>query len=218
MSKVSERFTPEYYGEGYWERAEGSNYRNYGDDAGWNYILSVMEKFGYREGTRIVEAACSKGWFIQHALERGWDAFGFDLSPYAIGKAPFPANRAVYVWDAIDPWPYKAESADIVAGWEFLEHIHDHNIDAVLENAVAALKPGGELWLKTGIIIPEDHPFAGQEDNDHTHVSVHDRAWWEAKFDKLGLVRNNEAEAALDEAFATRDWFGRFFVWRKPSD
>lgn len=209
------RFGSDAYSEGYWERAEGSNYVNYGDDPGWGPIAKLMTKF-VGERLRIVEAACAKGWFVRKARQWGHDAVGFDLSEYAIAKAPGEVSRYIQTHDAIDPWPYEDNSADIVCAWEFFEHIHDENIPAVLGQMVRVLKPGGELWLKTGIIVPDDHDFAGQEDHDHTHVAVHDRAWWEALFESVGLVQLPDREAALDYEFSDRDWKGRFFVWRKP--
>lgn len=210
-----DRFNSDDYGEGYWERGEGSNYHNYGDDPGWGPIAKLMTNL-VGERLTIVEAACAKGWFVRRARQWGHEAFGFDLSEYALSKAPPGVGKYLEAHDAIDPWPYEPESADIVCAWEFFEHIHDENIPFVLQNMLDTLKPGGQLWLKTGIIVPDDHDFAGQEDHDHTHVAVHDREWWESLFASKGLVRLADTEAALDAAFDDRDWKGRFFVWRRP--
>ena len=203
------------YPEGYWERGEGSNYHDYADDPGWDVILRVMRN-SHVPGDSLIEMACAKGYFVQHARQRGFSAVGFDLSEYAISKAPGDVQPYVVQHNAAESWPWSDAQIDIVCGWEFLEHIPEDELPSVLVNAVAALKEGGELWLKTGIVIPGDHPFAGQTDNDHTHCTVRDRAWWEEQLAGLGLEHLPEQEAALDEAFRDRDWFGRFFVWRKP--
>jgi predicted SAM-dependent methyltransferase len=215
MTDAHPRFGSEAYGEGYWERAEGSNYRNYADDPGWQAILRV---FAAREmrNLRIIEAACAKGYFVMHARARGHLAYGFDISGYAVANAAKKAKAFVQVHDAIEPWPYKPGSADIVCSWEFFEHIAEEDEQAVLDQMVATLKPGGELWLKIGIVVPGDHPFAGQEDHDHTHCNVKTREQWEALFAAAGLEHVKDAEDDLDSMFAKRDWLGRFFVWRKP--
>lgn len=207
------KFTSDDYGEGYWERAEGSNYRNYADDPGWRGILHVLTDMR-GTGLDIIEAACAKGYFVHHARRFGHNAVGFDLSEYAISKSVAPEFTQVH--DATQPWPYDFESADIVCAFEFMEHIAEEETCFLIEKMKFVLRPGGELWLKTGIIVPDDHEFAGQEDHDHTHVNVHDREWWEWEFRKHHLEHVSDAEARLDEEFKNRDWKGRWFVWRKP--
>lgn len=205
--------TSDDYGEGYWERAEGSNYTNYGDDPGWRLIVHVMDIF-HGADLNIIEAACSKGYFVKTARKAGHNAVGFDLSEYAISKSVAPEVTQVH--DASRPWPYEKRVADIVCGWEFLEHVTEEQSGMVLSEAIKALKPEGELWFKTGIIVPDSHNFAGQEDHDHTHVNMQTREYWERQFESFGLEHRPEVEEALDEEFSHRDWQGRFFVYRKP--
>jgi len=210
---MSRPITSDDYGEGYWERAEGSNYRNYADDPGWGGILHVMNQF-LPASADIIEAACSKGYFVKRAVRNGHNAVGFDLSDYAISKSVEPERTIVH--DATMPWPYGSRVADAVCGWEFLEHIYEERLGLVLSEAIRVLKPEGTLWFKTGIVVPESHDFAGQEDHDHTHVNMQPREYWEYQFQTFGLEPVREAEELLDEEFAHRDWKGRFFVYRKP--
>ena len=199
------------YAEGYWERAEGSNYRNYADDPGWQVILTVLADF-IPPPARLIEVACSKGYFIYHALVRGYEATGCDISEYAISRSVAPDSTVVH--NVADPLPWG--DADVLCAWEFFEHVPEDEVRLVLNNLIRAVKPGGELWFKTGIIVPFNHPFAGQDDHDHTHVLMRDRDWWEDLFRSAGLRWLPSRELALDEAFAGRDWVGRWFVWEKP--
>lgn len=211
------KFTSDDYGEGYWERAEGSNYTNYGDDPGWAGILHAMA-VALPPGRRILEVACAKGYFIKRARKAGHDAVGFDLSEYAISKSVAPEHTRVH--DATScPWPWEdlplEDRFDIVAAWEFFEHIPEDDVCQVIECMRECLKPDGQIWLKTGIVVPDTHDFAGQEDHDHTHVTMWDREQWEAEFKFHDLTPLREPEALLDEVFASRDWKGRFFILQK---
>lgn len=210
----------EDYPEGYWERAEGSNYVNYNDDSGWRGVLNVLDDW-YAIGSRFIEMASAKGFFVMHSRARGFDAVGFDISEYAVKKTTPRAKKFCIVHNAADPWPYEPGQADAVLGFEFFEHVPEGEVPLVLDEAWKALKPGGRLILKTGIAVPDDHPFAGQEDHDATHVTMKDRAWWETtifnnEFDQDASDR--AIEAAFDQEFKKRDWFGRWFVWHKPED
>ena len=206
----------EDYPEGYWERGEGSNYHNYGYDPHWPDVLAVIDEFAEDDWDHLIEAACSKGWFVKTATDVGWHAEGFDISAYAIANHAPGVRSSIFEHNAADPWPWLRGEADVVCGFEFLEHVPEDEVDLVLAEMRRVLVEGGLLVLKTGIIIPADHPFAGAagpEDNDKTHVCIHDREWWEAKLAEHFNVQRKDVEDALDEATKNIDWFGRWFVW-----
>jgi SAM-dependent methyltransferase len=203
------------YPEGYWERAEGSNYRCYSDDSGWEQVLDVIQKYAPPPAV-VREVACSKGYFVLHAMQRGYNVRGCDISTYAISAAPDEVKPYVVVANATD-LPWESDSADVVTHMEFLEHVPEDEVGRVIEEMTRVLKAGGLLVGKIGIAIPDDHPFKGQPDHDHTHVTMRSRTWWEAHFAQVGLWAQKNAESDLDSAFAERDWYGRFFVWRKPT-
>jgi SAM-dependent methyltransferase len=200
------------YPEEYYERAEGSNYTNYGDDSRWAGIVEIIDTY-HGKGLDIIEFGAAKGWFVHHARAAGNDVTGYDISKYATSN---PAPRAVgylYEHDATEPLPAHVSGKDIVCAWEFFEHIEDHLIDQTIQNFIKLLKPGGELWLKIGV---SDAPFEEHtHDADSTHFTMQPRTWWRWRFDQAGLARQPEPEAALDAMFRDCDWFGRFFVYKK---
>jgi SAM-dependent methyltransferase len=207
------------YPRGYFESAEGSNYVSYGDDPGWRGVLNAVGDW-FRRGDTFIEMACAKGWFVREALMRGYDAVGFDISEYAISKAAPGTQGLIEVHNAASPWPYTPRSAHAVFGFEFLEHVPENETWKVLDEAFIALKPGGRLILKNGMVVEGDHPFAGQEDHDKTHVNMKTRAWWEQVLPEAGFCQSADdlaIQASLDAEFKDRDWFGRWFVWHKPA-
>lgn len=203
------------YPEGYYERAEGSNYRNYGDDEGWPKVLNVLDLF-YPDAPKptLLEVGCAKGHFVKHARDRGYDACGFDISEYAIAKSVAPEHT--YVWNAANPLLHADQSFDIVASFETFEHLFEKDVPYTLRELRRVLKPGGRLVAKIGGLDPHD-----EGDHDATHFTKREKWWWDVKLYEAGLsvmyedalVRN-----ALDAEFEGRDWHGRFFVASRMAD
>lgn len=203
----------DHYTEGYYERGEGSNYFNYNDDPHWRQVVQVIDEF-VDGPQRIVEAGAAKGWFVHHARLAGHDAVGYDLSAYAVSHPAPEAQGFLFRHDATQKFPEEDGSADIVCAWEFFEHVEEQDVDTVILNLMRMVKPGGALWLKIGV---SDPPFDGEShDHDATHFTMRPRVWWRWRLDQAGLVRQPDEEAALDSMFKDIDWYGRFFVYRKP--
>jgi ubiquinone/menaquinone biosynthesis C-methylase UbiE len=201
---------PSAYDEGYWERGEGSNYRGYGDDPGWEDTLEVLESVAPPSHyPSLLEVGCAKGWFLFHAQRHGYDVHGVDVSDWALTyHAPKVGPRLVAASAVALPFP--RDSFSVVCSWEVLEHLVDWEIDLALEEMERVLRPGGLMVHR--ICLP------GLEDNDHTHVSVLPREWWEGEFLKRGWVGQPVIEDLLDQRFAHRDWRGRFFAARRATE
>jgi cyclopropane fatty-acyl-phospholipid synthase-like methyltransferase len=201
------------YNEGYFERAEGSNYVNYGDDPGFLTIAALMRTL-LPADSRVYELACAKGYFVKHARSVMLDTYGIDISEYAISTAVPEAAPYVEVGDALS-LPWLPETADAVVSWEFLEHLTERTIDAVIDEVDSVSKPGALTIHRIGI-IRTDGLFPEGEDHDHTHTLMRDDAWWRDFFASRGYTRLVDVEAKFDEVFKERDWMGRFYVYRLP--
>ena len=205
------------YHKGYWEDGDGSNYHSYGFDPGWPVIASVVRQF-LNPGATAYEVACAKGYLVKTLLHFGFNAYGIDISDYAISKADADVANRLQVANAVSlPWP--EDTADIILSMEFFEHVPEDEVDIVLSEKMRVLKDGGIMMMKINIIVPESNPHYSSHENDCdvTHYTIKDRDWWENKFVNAGLIHDKQAEDMLDRAFSQRDWFGRFFVWRKSA-
>jgi predicted SAM-dependent methyltransferase len=216
----------EDYGPDYWIGGVGSEYKNYGDDPGWVGILDEIEKVVpvpvLGPAPILYETGACFGYFLKHAVRRGYDAQGVDISEYAVTEGK-QINRRIrdrlHLMDIADGLPWPSESADVVFSSEFLEHITPHTLDGVVDDMISKLKIGG-LWLhKIGIIPPDDHPFRAATVDDHsahfTHFTIRTREQWIEHFERAGLKHRPDIEAALDKRFADRDWVMRMFAFVK---
>ena len=201
------------YSEGYFERAEGSNYRNYSDDPRWNEIISLIESPHGNRGLTMLDVGAAKGWFVHHCNVRGHEALGVDISKYAVDNCAPMANGALTLANVEYGLPYASSVFDIVTSWEFFEHIEESKVDQIIDEMYRVLKVGGELWLRIAL----SDGASAESDVDVTHVTMKTRGWWEKTIAErqpmLVPIQNNET--VLDRMFDGTDWKGRFFVYRK---
>lgn len=203
----------EQYGEGYFERAEGSNYKNYSDDPRWNPIINLIEEpYGMR-GLVILDVGAAKGWFVHHCNMRGHEALGVDVSRYAVENCAPLAHGALTVANVEYGLPYASNVFDILTSWEFFEHIPEGKVGAILDDMNRVVKVGGEIWLRIAL----SDGASAEHDVDVTHVTMKSREWWEKNIAERHpeWVPIHRSEVALDEAFDGTDWVGRFFIYRK---
>lgn len=202
----------------YYEGGVGSEYQGYGDDPGWGPIADIALKYSkVKDGATLIDLGCAKGFFVRAARKIGFEAYGIDISEYAISVAPPDVASWVRVGNVVDV-PFGDEFFDVVHTGEFLEHMYPDELDRVMSEVLRVLKPGGLFINRIGIIPPDDHPFrdVANHDNHHTHFTIRTREEWIEHFTSLGMVHVQEAEGELDLLFRRRDWVMRFFVWRKP--
>lgn len=200
------------YGEGYWERGEGSNYVAYGDDPGWDPTARVLK--WHQPGGRLLEVACSKGWFVRAAVQHGYDAHGIDLSQHAIGHPAPGIGDRLTLGNAIS-LPYTSQQYDVVCSWEFLEHVPEQFLLVVLEEMDRVAAPGALIVHRIGTL--DDEGALHDHMHDETHVTNKPYAWWYDLIERVqpGWRPQPEIVIEFDRMFAGRDWAGRYVAYRK---
>lgn len=202
------------YHEGYWERGEGSNYVNYGDDPGWNRTLDALH--GWVKPTQsLLELGCAKGYFVRAARSRGIDAWGIDISEHAVSKIRPGGDLYIDLASATDI-PYLRREFDVVCSWEFLEHVPEDELARVLDECERVAYLGALFIHRIGISdAPASKDGAAPGDqHDVTHVNERSADYWRDVFASRGYERMQRIEQDLDAKFIDRDWFGRFFAYQ----
>lgn len=73
------------YGEMYWDGPREYGYGGYRDDGRWHPVArDIVAHFGLKPGSRVLDVGCGKGFLVKALLAHDMDAFGLDISLYAL--------------------------------------------------------------------------------------------------------------------------------------
>lgn len=159
----------EIYNEGYFH-GMNSGYPKEGYETShpdWSIHLDCISGV-VPSGGRLLDAGCAYGYFVEQAIERGYDACGIDISSYAVTRKPELSKRLVK--GIANSLPYESMSFDLVTAFDLLEHLPDPA--AVLREFKRVLKPSGFLLFST----PD--PLKFTERYEETHISERPPSYW----------------------------------------
>jgi 2-polyprenyl-3-methyl-5-hydroxy-6-metoxy-1,4-benzoquinol methylase len=107
------------------------------------HFLEVLEGFLPRKG-RLLDIGCARGYLLEAARRRGWDAVGTEISPAAVERARRDFGARVYA--SLEEVAASEEPFDAAIAW----HVLEHTVDPVgfLRAATKLLHPGGAFALQ----------------------------------------------------------------------
>ncbi len=136
----------------------------------------------------VLDAGCAWGFLVENLRLEGIEAFGVDISAYAIQQAY--AGIKPYLWEGsvTDPLPRRY---DLIVSIEVLEHIPQ----AESEQAVA------NLCRYTDDVLFSSTPF---DQTEATHFNVQPPEYWAEQFARQGFYRDLDFDASFLTPWAMR--------------
>lgn len=170
-----ERYDAAYY-------AHGCGPRRYERDEVWlDFFGRVADRIvADIAPRRVMDVGCAMGFLVESLRERGVEAWGIDVSEYAISRVHERVRPFCRVASAAEPL---GERYDLITCIEVLEHVPPAQSDAVIGNLCAHADE--TLFSST----PED--FA-----EPTHENVRPTEDWVAAFARRGFYRDVDYDAA----------------------
>ena len=104
------------YGEMYWDGPREYGYGGYRYDGRWRGVArDIIAHYRLRAGMRVLDIGCGKGFLVKDLMLEcpGLEAFGLDLSRYAITHAPEELSGRLHLGSA-DRLPFADHSFDCV--------------------------------------------------------------------------------------------------------
>ncbi|RLC90966.1 MAG: class I SAM-dependent methyltransferase [Chloroflexi bacterium] len=108
--------------------------------------LKPLERLtGPPAGRSLLDVGCHTGVFVEIAARHGWDAWGVELSRWAVEQAQ--AQGLHVVQGTLETADLPEAHFDVVTMWDVIEHLTDPH--RALRQAYRLLKPGGLAVVHT---------------------------------------------------------------------
>ena len=129
------------YGDMYFDGPREYGYGGYRYDGRWQPVArDIIEHFGLKPGDKVLDVGCAKGFLVKDLLAEGIDAFGLDVSKYALMNCEPEAIGRLQI-GSCDDLPFPDGSFDAVLAINTIHNLdRDGCVRAVRE--VERLAPG----------------------------------------------------------------------------
>lgn len=134
----------------------------------------------------VLDAGCAKGFLVEGFRNRGIEAWGVDISEYAINEVFDTVKPYCWVGSIADPFPQKY---DLIVSIEVLEHMP----------AEMGRKAIANLCAHSEKIIFSSTPFDYMET---THYNVQPPEYWAGEFARHGFFRDVDYDASFITAWS----------------
>lgn len=136
----------------------------------------------------VLDAGCAMGFLVEALRDRGVDAFGVDISEYAIQNVRQDIRPYCRVGMVTDPL---LQECDLVVCIEVLEHLPSSDSEQAVRN----------LCQYTDDILFSSTPFNYKE---VTHFNVQPPEYWGELFARQGFFRDVDFDASFVTPWAVR--------------
>ena len=141
------------------------------------YYRDTLARFLPRSGPtppKVLDLGCAFGSFVA-ALDPAWQAYGSDVSAFAIERARALVPKATFavMHDGVIPFDDRFAA---IAAWDVLEHIPD--LDDIGRQVRAHLVDGGVFGFAVPVYDGPLGRLVDRLDKDATHINRFPRRFW----------------------------------------
>ena len=154
-----------------------------------NFFANIADKIVQEINPKTaLDVGCAKGFLVEALRDRGVEAFGLDISEYAISQVRDNLKPYCWVASASDPFPQRH---DLIVCIEVLEHLG---------------KEAGKIAVANLCAYSDDVLFSStpDDDGDATHINVQPIEYWAELFARQGFYRDLDFDATFIAKHAIR--------------
>lgn len=164
--------------------------RPYARDEEWlHFFGSIADRIvSDIQPTTVLDAGCAWGLLVETLRKRGVDAFGVDISSYAIQHVHPDIQEYCWIGSVVDLFPQKY---DLIICIEVLEHMPKSDAEQSIKN----------FCEHSDSVLFSSTPFDYKE---ATHLNVQPPEYWAELFARCGFFRDVDFEASFITPWAVR--------------
>ena len=122
------------YGKLYFDGPREYGYGGYCDDGRWFEVAKkIIKKYKLKKNDKFLDIGCAKGFLVNEMIKLGIDAYGIDISRYAIENSPIKTFGRIHLGCA-SSLPFPDNSFEAVTSFNTLHNLTKKNcIKAIKE-------------------------------------------------------------------------------------
>lgn len=130
-----------------------------------------------------LDVGCGNGRLVYYLRKLGIDAFGVEISKYALETAPKELKPYLKCGDIVKI-PYQDNSFDLVLTFDVLEHIERSKLKKAVEETIRVSRK----WILHKIYTIENHWINLFHKKDFSHLSVFPSSFWVNLFRSINEI------------------------------
>jgi len=164
--------------------------RPYQRDEEWlAFFDSIAEQIVKRiQPETVLDTGCAMGFLVEGLRKRGVEAYGLDISEYAIQNVHEDIKEYCWLGSVTESFPQKY---DLIVSIEVLEHMTQPEAEKAVEN----------ICLHTDDVLFSSTPFDYKE---ASHFNVQPPEYWSELFALQGFLRDLDFNASFITQWAVR--------------
>ncbi|UCE37032.1 MAG: class I SAM-dependent methyltransferase [Thermoplasmata archaeon] len=177
MDPKRETYDDKYFDLGIYSSYK-QGYENYIEDLRYPDIVDDIIK--NVKPKRVLDIGCAFGRVVEMFCSQGVEAYGVDISDYAISKASDDIKKRLFQVNVEnEKIPFPDGHFDFISCLVVIEHLHD---DTHLLNEIS------RLISKKGTVYITTPPKSYEPSyTDKTHINLHDPEYWIKRFGDFGF-------------------------------
>jgi len=175
--------------------------------------IAIIDACEIKPGVEaVLDFGCAKGFLVKALRLLNRDAFGCDVSRYAVCTADPSIRQFIRLCTPVEPFPFEGKVFDLCIAKDVLEHLEEDELDGVLE-----ILSEWSRRIFVAIPIGDGKRFIVPEYNyDATHKIAQTTKWWEKmfKFHNLEIEKTMMLLKGIKDNWSHYEQGNRFYVLR----